>query len=68
MKLIVLIEIFIVNTVLGEDSEITRAMKMHEVIPDLLDEGPAELLKVKIIIMQRKPLECNSRTFLGFFR
>ncbi|XP_075148656.1 protein D3-like [Haematobia irritans] len=30
----------------GEENEISKAMLLHEVIPDLLDEGPRETLKV----------------------
>ncbi|XP_037814785.1 protein D3-like [Lucilia sericata] len=47
MKSVILLKLFyILKLVLAEDSEIIKAMKRHEVIPDLLDEGPQELLKV----------------------
>ncbi|KAM7359464.1 uncharacterized protein ACRADG_012882 [Cochliomyia hominivorax] len=40
--------IYILKSVLAEaeDTDIIKAMRKHEVIPDLLDEGPTKLLKV----------------------
>lgn len=36
--------------VAAQDSELTKAMKLHEVIPDLIDEAPAEMLEVSIFL------------------
>lgn len=36
----------LLKVVFAKESEIIEAMKKHEVIPDLLDEGPQKLLKV----------------------
>lgn len=36
----------LLKVVFAKESEIIEAMKKHEVIPDLLDVGPQELLKV----------------------
>ncbi|XP_023302379.2 protein D3-like [Lucilia cuprina] len=47
MKFVILLKVvYILKLVLAEESEIIKAMKRHEVIPDLLNEGPQEILKV----------------------
>ena len=47
MLLLIIINLAIIlhTTATEDDSDITKAMKEHEVIPDVVNAGPEEMLK-----------------------